>query len=141
MSKCYPRSPRSSLDVCSNLRRSIHLSLVAVWRLITKALRDAAARSTDTSPPTATPAPSPDMFFSLPTSLLLLVVPAVLGAPSCQLTPPKPALSIHPSVGNNNSSNNDEVIATTWYAGWHGTDFPPQNISWSKYSQVIYAFA
>lgn len=32
-------------------------------------------------------------------------------------------------------------IATTWYAGWHGTVYPPSQVSWSKYSQVIYAFA
>lgn len=33
-----------------------------------------------------------------------------------------------------------DFVATTWYAGWHGTDFPLADVSWSKYSSVIYAF-
>jgi hypothetical protein len=39
------------------------------------------------------------------------------------------------------SSGTDPVVAATWYAGWHSSDFPPENISWSKYSTVVYAFA
>lgn len=34
-----------------------------------------------------------------------------------------------------------DSVATAWYAGWHGADFPPENISWSKYTAVTYAFA
>ncbi|KAI0000659.1 chitinase [Russula compacta] len=33
------------------------------------------------------------------------------------------------------------VIASSWYAGWHSEDFPISNISWNKYTSVIYAFA
>ena len=34
-----------------------------------------------------------------------------------------------------------KYIAAAWYAGWHGSSYPPQSISWSKYTQVTYAFA
>jgi chitinase len=34
-----------------------------------------------------------------------------------------------------------QAIATSWYAGWHGADFPPSSVSWDKYSSVRYAFA
>jgi chitinase len=34
-----------------------------------------------------------------------------------------------------------QTIATSWYAGWHGADFPPSSISWDKYSSVKYASA
>ncbi len=45
------------------------------------------------------------------------------------------------SGSGKNSTLGDQVVATTWYAGWHGTDFPPEKLSWSKYSSVTYAFA
>ncbi|RPD56909.1 glycoside hydrolase [Lentinus tigrinus ALCF2SS1-7] len=45
------------------------------------------------------------------------------------------------SGSGKNSTVGDQVVATTWYAGWHGTDFPPEKLSWSKYSSVTYAFA
>jgi chitinase len=32
-------------------------------------------------------------------------------------------------------------IAASWYVSWHSTDFPLNNVSWSKYTTVIYAFA
>jgi len=32
-------------------------------------------------------------------------------------------------------------VATAWYAGWHAEDFPLTNVSWSKYTQLTYAFA
>lgn len=32
-------------------------------------------------------------------------------------------------------------VATAWYAGWHADDFPLSKVSWSKYTQLTYAFA
>jgi GH18 family chitinase len=32
-------------------------------------------------------------------------------------------------------------LASSWYASWHSADFPPSEISWKKYDQIIYAFA
>lgn len=34
-------------------------------------------------------------------------------------------------------------VAGTWFAGWHGGDgdFPPEDLSWEKYTVVTYAFA
>lgn len=39
------------------------------------------------------------------------------------------------------SSGSAETVAATWYAGYHSSDFTLQDLSWSKYSVVIYAFA
>ncbi|KAI0747107.1 glycoside hydrolase [Daedaleopsis nitida] len=70
----------------------------------------------------------------------------------CSLKPPASAIasasapSVTP-VGKSGTGSNtgntlgDEVVATTWYAGWHGTDFPPEKLSWSKYTSATYAFA
>lgn len=35
------------------------------------------------------------------------------------------------------------TVAGTWFAGWHGGayDFPPEDVSWEKYTNVAYAFA
>ncbi|KAI8986628.1 glycoside hydrolase [Trametes punicea] len=97
------------------------------------------------------------MFASL-SLLAALPIASVWAAPMCSLTPSKSAGALAASAtavsgatsstsgasgssGSNSSSVGDEVVATTWYAGWHGTDFPPENISWSKYTSVTYAFA
>jgi GH18 family chitinase len=34
-------------------------------------------------------------------------------------------------------------VASTWFAGWHADagDFPPEDLSWEKYTTVTYAFA
>ncbi|TBU57448.1 glycoside hydrolase [Dichomitus squalens] len=65
---------------------------------------------------------------------------AVTSSASAPSGTPVGATGTSGSSGNS-SSLGDEVVATTWYAGWHGTDFPPENISWSKYSAATYAFA
>jgi chitinase len=33
------------------------------------------------------------------------------------------------------------IVATSWYAGWHSDNFTLQDVSWSKYTSLIYAFA
>ncbi|KAI0031321.1 glycoside hydrolase family 18 protein [Vararia minispora EC-137] len=33
------------------------------------------------------------------------------------------------------------ITAAAWYAGWHSSDFTLSNISWEKYSSMIYSFA
>ena len=92
----------------------------------------------------------------LPLSLVaVLPLASVWAAPMCSLKPPKSsgagAIATAPASspsgtpastsGGKNNTLGDEVVATTWYAGWHGTDFPPENVSWSKYTSVTYAFA
>jgi hypothetical protein len=32
-------------------------------------------------------------------------------------------------------------VAAAWYAGWHSSDFPLQDLSWKKYTMVFYATA
>ncbi len=82
--------------------------------------------------------------------LFLVVIPAVLGSPFCSLVSSQSnaaqALGSGSSSGSSGGGSNggpgsDEIIAASWYAGWHGTDFTPQNVSWTKYTQVTYAFA
>lgn len=34
-----------------------------------------------------------------------------------------------------------DYVASTWYAGWHSDDFPPEKVAWDKYTSVTYAFA
>ncbi|KAH9174721.1 glycoside hydrolase [Lactarius sanguifluus] len=39
------------------------------------------------------------------------------------------------------SGGDSNAVAATWYASWHSSDFTLQDVSWPKYSNVIYAFA
>lgn len=34
-----------------------------------------------------------------------------------------------------------DLVSVAWYTGWHAEDFPPANVSWSKYTLLHYAFA
>lgn len=42
---------------------------------------------------------------------------------------------------NASSLNSNSKIAAAWYAGWHAQYFPLSQVSWSKYTHIIYAFA
>ncbi|KAH8997040.1 chitinase [Lactarius hatsudake] len=70
-----------------------------------------------------------------------LLAQLILAAPTCsRVTPPlKPNAISHSSNGTSSSPSN--FVAASWYAGWHSSDFTLQDVSWSKYSSVIYAFA
>ncbi|KAJ3713157.1 glycoside hydrolase family 18 protein [Lentinula raphanica] len=39
------------------------------------------------------------------------------------------------------SETTEGTRSVSWYAGWHSTDFPLSQVSWSKYTQLTYAFA
>lgn len=41
----------------------------------------------------------------------------------------------------NKSDTTVELVAATWYAGWHADVFPLANVSWEKYTHVTYSFA
>lgn len=41
----------------------------------------------------------------------------------------------------NMSSRSGSTVAAAWYTGWHAADFPLSQVSWSKYTNVIYASA
>lgn len=48
----------------------------------------------------------------------------------------------HRSLSNRLSSKSGpESVAATWYAGWHSSNFTLQDLSWYKYSMVLWAFA
>ncbi|KAI0263099.1 glycoside hydrolase [Gloeopeniophorella convolvens] len=81
------------------------------------------------------------MFWAL---ALLICAQLAWAAPSCTLTPPnsfssKSSTSV--SGGSSSSGNSSSsIVAATWYAAWHSADFTLQDVSWSKYSTVIYSF-
>jgi len=39
------------------------------------------------------------------------------------------------------SDANVPSVAAMWYAGWHSTEYTLEDVTWSKYSHAIYAFA
>ena len=81
---------------------------------------------------------------SLAIPLTLNAVPA-LGAPYCGLIPSSSASAASATPTNTGclaaAANSTGRIAATWYAGWEASKFPLQNVSWSKYTHVIYSFA
>uniref|UniRef100_A0A8H7Y893 GH18 domain-containing protein n=1 Tax=Psilocybe cubensis TaxID=181762 RepID=A0A8H7Y893_PSICU len=42
---------------------------------------------------------------------------------------------------NTTITRSNSTISAAWYTGWHATDFPLSNVSWSKYTHLTYAFA
>ncbi|KAI9458902.1 chitinase [Lactarius psammicola] len=59
--------------------------------------------------------------------------------PTCSLVNPS-----HRLLSNRLSTRSDSpsnAVASTWYAGWHSSDFTLRDLSWNKYTNVIYAFA
>lgn len=42
---------------------------------------------------------------------------------------------------NSSSSSQSSRVAAGWYAGYHSTDFPLADVSWSKYTHLTYSFA
>ena len=47
----------------------------------------------------------------------------------------------HASCSATDDARTGGLIASAWYAGRHAQDFPLSKVSWSKYTQVTYAFA
>ncbi|KDQ60128.1 glycoside hydrolase family 18 protein [Jaapia argillacea MUCL 33604] len=84
------------------------------------------------------------MLFSLPITLLI-ALPAVWAGPIyCTLKPPKSAVSSGSNStggGGGGKGNLTDVVATGWFAGWHGASYTPENVTWSKYTALTYAFA
>ncbi|KAI5121787.1 hypothetical protein M0805_009779 [Coniferiporia weirii] len=74
----------------------------------------------------------------------MLEISAVFGAPVCGIKNPSSSASANSAAPSGSScllNTDSDFIAASWYAGWHSSDFPPSNISWSKYTNVIYSFA
>ncbi|KAI0053163.1 glycoside hydrolase family 18 protein [Auriscalpium vulgare] len=78
---------------------------------------------------------------------LLICFTLVRAAPTCSLV--AASNSVQPSVVSGSSTNSTNgtasgsgsIVASTWYAAWHSSQFTLEDVSWSKYSSVIYAFA
>lgn len=82
--------------------------------------------------------------------MLTTFLPLVLASIQCTLAPSGGALLANASTGaqggpgsgpGNGTNHTGSAVATAWYAGWHAADFPVANVSWGKYTSVIYAFA
>jgi hypothetical protein len=39
------------------------------------------------------------------------------------------------------SAQRNSTVAAAWYTSWHARDFPVEQLSWSKYTHLTYAFA
>lgn len=48
---------------------------------------------------------------------------------------------VHGLPSFNKSDTTVELVAATWYAGWHADVFPLANVSWEKYTHITYSFA
>src|SRR5580693_3351364 len=45
-----------------------------------------------------------------------------------------------PSCPSNTQTDySRSIVAASWYASWHSSDFTLQDVSWNKYSVLIYA--
>ncbi|EGO03459.1 glycoside hydrolase family 18 protein [Serpula lacrymans var. lacrymans S7.3] len=89
----------------------------------------------------------------LPISLLsLIALPFVAAAPTCRIRPTTSSATVTPTPsptstgsstlpGKATNGSNDDVVVTAWYAGYHAEYFPPENVSWTKYSSMTYGFA
>ena len=94
-----------------------------------------------------------NMLHMLLSSVLLSCLASVWAAPTCQLaTPPPEAASVSssapstaptvvPSPPTQGNETEVDMVAITWYAGWHTQYLSIADISWSKYTAVHYAFA
>ncbi|KAL1710387.1 glycoside hydrolase family 18 protein [Schizophyllum commune] len=51
------------------------------------------------------------------------------------------ALGISARAAPSSSDDASDLVSVAWYTGWHAEDYPPSNVSWSKYSLLHYAFA
>ncbi|CCM01183.1 uncharacterized protein FIBRA_03231 [Fibroporia radiculosa] len=98
------------------------------------------------------------MLYQLPLSLLaFLPLLSVRAAPYCTLRPSSvssssPSTSTSgssptssgPSGSSGSNSPSNDLVAMSWFTGWNAASnppFTPDNITWSKYSTVAYAFA
>ena len=87
---------------------------------------------------------------------LLAVVTLAAAVPTCSLKPGEAESATTTSSASRSSATSggsgavrdgraglqdEEVIATAWFAGWTAASFPPSAIPWSKYNMMTYAFA
>lgn len=80
------------------------------------------------------------IYSMFPIFLSLLLARLILAVPTCSLVAAPPNTPSN-SSSNSTSGGPSSIVAAAWYAAWHSTDYPLQNVSWSKYSSLIYAFA
>ena len=75
-----------------------------------------------------TPPPPIDMIF--PLSFLLV------GAAFASALPDPTSV-----LNDLDCESGSDLVAASWYAGWHSADVPLSGVSWDKYTHMTYAFA
>jgi len=45
------------------------------------------------------------------------------------------------TISANSTNATVDMVSASWYAGWHAYDFTLNNVSWDKYTHLIYSFA
>ncbi len=88
----------------------------------------------------------PSITFSLLAAVTFIVSFSiqVSAVPTCGLVPHSER-----DIGDNTPPNSPsagngsyvDVVATGWYAGWLGSQLPPSQIPWEKYTALTFAFA
>ena len=79
--------------------------------------------------------------------LLAVLIPSfviqVIAVPTCGLISHQVRESLGPPNTTPSAGNGslEDVVATGWYPGWLGDQFPPTKISWDKYTALTFAFA
>lgn len=73
---------------------------------------------------------------------LFLLTQLIWAVPTCsRVTLRHRSLFNRLSIKSDARSGSKPSVAAAWYAGWHSADFTLQDLSWSKYTHVFYAFA
>ncbi|ESK96283.1 glycoside hydrolase family 18 protein [Moniliophthora roreri MCA 2997] len=83
------------------------------------------------------------MYFHLAAIFLTFLLTTVLSAPTCGLAPPPKDTNVSSTSSSTTGCSNlaaADALLTGWYPGWLGNQSPPQNISWSKYTALTFAF-
>ncbi|ESK93128.1 glycoside hydrolase family 18 protein [Moniliophthora roreri MCA 2997] len=76
------------------------------------------------------------MFTLLSSATALLALSSALSEAQARCAPKNYPVK-KPDGGHNHTS---KFIAKGYYAGWNSDDFKPENVSWSKYTHLTYAF-
>ncbi|OJT02630.1 Chitinase A1 [Trametes pubescens] len=72
---------------------------------------------------------------------LSIAIPFTEAKPHSRLRRTCPSKSSGSSNSSSSSTSQTSRVAAGWYAGYHSTDFPLSDVSWSKYTHLTYSFA
>lgn len=64
-----------------------------------------------------------------------------LKKPTQSSAAPTPSAAGGAATGSAGNASTDDIVAMTWYTGWHSQYLPVDQISWDKYTAVTFSFA